>query len=408
MDVGYVEGGPAELVQRRGARSRPGDSRPVTVCFPFAGGVVGGSHVSAIKLIRTLDRRRYEPLILLHRREGPLMEMLQAAGLGYEMAPSGDFFSPAPLREQLASLARAPRLISMLARFLRDRGVGIVHTNEGAMHVTWGIPARIAGAKLLWHHRSDPHAFGLRFLAPWLADRVVSVSRFASPMPGMLSAASRCTVIHSPFDTGIARPDRRQSKRAALTELGLDPDTRILGFFGNLADRKRPILFVEVIAAIRRRQPNMPLVGLMFGDVLDFDLEQKVRARIHELSVQDNVRLMGFRLPSEPWMAACDALVVTAVDEPFGRTLIEAMLLGTPVVAADSGGNPEAIRHDETGLLAVPDQPESFAHHISQLLRHPDQAQRLSAAAYEDAMARFGVERHSRSITEVYQQLVAA
>src|SRR3546814_10705659 len=44
---------------------------------------------------------------------------------------------------------------------------------------------------------------------------------------------------------------------------------------------------------------------------------------------------MGFRHPSEPWMAACVALLVTAVDEPFGRTLIEAMLLETPVIAAN-------------------------------------------------------------------------
>ena len=54
---------------------------------------------------------------------------------------------------------------------------------------------------------------------------------------------------------------------------------------------------------------------------------------------------------------------------------------------------------------ADPDEAESFAHHISQLLRHPDQAKRLSDAAYDDAMARFGVERHSRSITEIYRQL---
>src|SRR3546814_9209528 len=70
-------------------------------------------------------------------------------------------------------------------------------------------------------------------------------------------------------------------------------------------------------------------------------------------------------------MAACDALLVTAVDEPFGRTLIEAMLLETPVIAANSGGNPEAIEDGENGLIVPPDDPESFADAALALIDDP-------------------------------------
>src|SRR3546814_9239858 len=75
----------------------------------------------------------------------------------------------------------APKALASLARYLQQRDVRIVHTNEGPMHVTWGPAARLAGRKLLWHHRSSPRAKGLRFLAPLLAHRVASVSRFAAP-----------------------------------------------------------------------------------------------------------------------------------------------------------------------------------------------------------------------------------
>src|SRR3546814_15383639 len=114
----------------------------------------------------------------------------------------------------------------------------------------------------------------------------------------------------------------------------------ILGYFGNMVTRKRPLLFVETIAAINRRRPNNPAIGLLFGSPLEDGLDQAVIARAAELGVSDLIRMIGFRHPSEPWMAACDALLVPAVAEPFGRTLIEEMVLETSVIAANSGGTP--------------------------------------------------------------------
>src|SRR3546814_16010072 len=96
--------------------------------------------------------------------------------------------------------------------------------------------------------------------------------------------------------------------------------------------------------------------------------------RSAELGVAGHVRMRGFGHPAVPWMAACDALLVTAVDEPFGRTLIEAMLLETPVIAANSGGNPEAIEDGENGLIVPPDDPESFADAALALIDDPARA----------------------------------
>src|SRR3546814_20054095 len=89
------------------------------------------------------------------------------------------------------------------------------------MHGTCGPAARLAGRKLLWHHRSSPRAKGLRFLAPLLAHRVASVSRFAAPRPGVFSAAGRCTVVHSPFDPDAPKADRVASRTDANKELGI-------------------------------------------------------------------------------------------------------------------------------------------------------------------------------------------
>ena len=54
------------------------------VCFPFAGHLVGGSHLSAAKLIQHLDQARYRPLVVLHRPEGDMAELFRAHGIAFE------------------------------------------------------------------------------------------------------------------------------------------------------------------------------------------------------------------------------------------------------------------------------------------------------------------------------------
>ena len=85
-------------------------------------------------------------------------------------------------------------------------------------------------------------------------------------------------------------------------------------------------------------------------------------------------------------MQALDVLLVPAVREPFGRTLIEAMFLGTPVVATDDGGNREAIGGDRG--LVPPDQPESFVETIHLLLTDLPLRQRIVEAARSRGLLR--------------------
>lgn len=379
--------------------------KQAVICFPFGGGLVGGSHLSALKLIETLDRTRFKPLILLHRDEGPLADLLRAEGLEPEVAPMPIFVGPGT-RLSPAMVWNSVRHIRRAVAFLRNRGVRIVHTNEGSMHATWSLPARLAGAKHVWHHRGNPRAAGLRFLAPILANRVVSVSRFAAPAPGLLSARRKCSVVSSPFDTGLVNTDREAARKSVLAAIDASPDTRILLFLGHFADRKRPLIFVDMIAELRELRPSFPIVGLMFGE--DFEPGQKalVEQRISERGLTEIVRLMGFRRPIESWLAGSDLLIVPAVEEPFGRTLIEAMLLGTPVIAAASGGNIEAIRDRETGILVPPDQAVSFARHAIDLLLDPARAQQIAARARAEAQTKFGIERHASAIAAIYREVL--
>ena len=130
----------------------------------------------------------------------------------------------------------------------------------------------------------------------------------------------------------------------------------------------------------------------MYGETdgtRDKRLKGEVVERIVKYDLTTQCRLMGPKFPIEPWMMGLDVLVVPAVREPFGRTLVEAMLCGTPVVAADDGGHREIIRHGETGFLVQPGKPEAFTDVVADLHENPRLANTIAAAARQEALQNF-------------------
>lgn len=386
---------------------------PPVICFPFIGDQIGGSHVSAIKLIQELDPAQYKALVVLHFDNGPVAELLSRNNISFVKAPDAPYFSLTHTKGGIERVSQGlfgycTKALPILRSFLRSNGVGIVHTNDGTIHTNWGLPARAAGAALLWHHRGDPGAKGVNAIAPLLANHIVTVSNFSRPRRPILPISRRLSVVHSPFDRDVVVPDRAASRAALIREIGCAPETRLLGYFGTLVDRKRPVTFVDAVHAFIQRHPEIPVAGLIFGQpIIDGPrLDETVRARAKELGIADRIHLMGFRQPVEPLMGGVDVLLVPAVREPFGRTLIEAMLLGTPVVATADGGNIEAIEDGVTGFLVRADDPDAFTEPLFRLLTDPDCWQRISEVARLRAKSDYSVETHIAKITAIYRVLL--
>lgn len=385
--------------------ARDGDtasSQRMTICYPFAGDSVGGSHFSLRGLLRNLDPAEYRIILVPEVPDGAIArhfaefdQLEDPAGAGGAFTPGEKFTLP----KFLTTLSGLKERV----RFLRENGVDIVHTNDGRTHATWSLAARMAGARLVWHHRADPDALGLRLLAPLAASRVLTVSKFSLPKKQLWSAAHKAQVVHSPFDTSI-QADRDEARLRILDHADLPEDSLLLGYFGSFVPRKRPLLFVDAIAELRVRH-DRPIYGLMFGEAKVPEMERALRAHIADTGMEDAVRLMGFQSPGHEWIAGCDTLLVPAVSEPLGRTLVEAMLVRTPVVATRSGGNVEALA-DNCGVLVDPESAAALADGVEAVLKDPDATRKMLDHAAISAQERFGEQRHVESIRRVYDELL--
>lgn len=380
---------------------------PVRVCFPFTGDVVGGSHYSVLGLVKNLDPDRFVPVVVPQHSDGAIARFFAENGLRVETPFSWTelpYDHPMQWRRSLGMIADLPKQV----QYLRANRYAVVHTNDGRTHATWAPAARLAGAKLLWHHRGDPSAIGLRFAAPLLANKVVAVSQFAMPRPGLWSAFSKARVVHSAFATDV-QVDREAARGALIAELGCSSDTLVVGFFGAFSPRKRPLLFIDAIAELVHANPDKPVIGLMFGEAYDGGKTEASLARyVDERELSTSVRQMGFRSPGPYWLAGCDVLLISATGEPFGRTLIEAMLVGTPIVATASGGNVEALRGGALGILTPPEDAQGLARGVSKLVEQPKLAQAYAKAARHDARTRFGEDKHAQQIMGIYDELLGS
>jgi len=120
--------------------------------------------------------------------------------------------------------------------------------------------------------------------------------------------------------------------------------------------------------------------------------------------------MTGFYPDITEALAAADVVVhVPKHEDPFPGVVLEGMLAGCPVIGARTGGIPEQIDHEETGLLvSAEDAPDEIADAIVRLCEDEAVREQMGERAAERIRSRFPPEAHFRSVSEVYERVLAS
>lgn len=359
------------------------------VCVPFVGDSVGGSHVSALLLLRNLDRISVE--VVLHR-SGPLQAYLERHDIACTVVPCNRLIGES--RTPAGHISDAIHAIPILLNHLRRSRPDCVYTNDLRMHLSWAAAAQIHGTPHLWHQRTRWADSRLVNLCAWRTRTFVAISNFcASTFPGRLR--DRIVLVRDPIYFEVE--DRSTAKQELLDEVGAYAGTRLIGFVGNLLEQKRPRVFLEAARIVAKSAP-WDCRFILFGASRSEELA------LHSLAqsmLPGRIHFLGFRDPISRAMAGLDVLVAPGIDDAFGRTVAEAMMLGTPVVASASGGHMETVEHEVSGLLFPPDNPEAAAAAILSVLHQPERTSVMSERAREIIMERFSLERHTTTMQAI-------
>jgi glycosyltransferase involved in cell wall biosynthesis len=347
----------------------------------------GGTERQLTELARSLDPSRFEVHVGCFR-EGIRADELRRQGIPILRLPVTSFKKP-------SALAGARQLIS----YLRKHKIRLVHTFDYPLNC-FGVPlARAARVPVvLSSQRADrrltprPYLNMLR-----LTDRLVSgiVVNSEAVRSEMISteriAPSLLHLCYNGIDTAAFHSERRE-RLAALNIASL-----VIGVVCVLRPEKDVVTLIEAFAPVAAQNPSLRLAIVGSGPEL---------ARLETLAQQVSVLHQCVFQPAvsdvASWLKSIDIFVLPSVSEALSNSLMEAMACGCACIASRTGGNPELIRDEETGLLFEPGNCQDLANKLNRLLNDTDLRWRLSQAGSRVIPDGFSLSASVKRMQEIY------
>ena len=193
-------------------------------------------------------------------------------------------------------------------------------------------------------------------------------------------------------DPAVYDPSR-VSRSAAREALGLPARAFVVGILGRLDRQKGQVELLKTFSEVRARLPNALYV--IAGDETKNDTGMRAEIRNLASSLDDGSRIRILP-PTEnvpQFMRAIDVFAMPSYSETYGLVLIEAMAMGIPVIATDSGGVPELVRHGKEGILVEPKNVSQLAEAIVLLGKKKGVRERMGRSGRERFLSRFDESR---------------
>jgi len=304
---------------------------------------------------------------------------------------------PAQALGRMASnLASLPGLL----RQLRAWRIDVVVTNNSIVPAGAFAAARL-GLPHVWIIREfglldydSPHDLGRAFFDFWLrrATRVIAVTDAVRRTVLARLPRDRVEVIHN----GVAFAADFAALRQRAGAEPRDPARFTFLLMGRIQPKKGQEVAIRAFARVAPEFPGARLEIVGDGEARSVE---RCTALVATLGLGDRVAFRGYADDPWPHFLRADAVLMCSASEAMGRVTAEAMAAGRPVVGHATGGTPELIRHERTGLL-YSGSDAALATAMRRLLGEPDWARRLGDQAWRDARERFTIETCAQRVAQ--------
>jgi sugar transferase (PEP-CTERM/EpsH1 system associated) len=210
--------------------------------------------------------------------------------------------------------------------------------------------------------------------------------------------------IYNGVDTKKFSPRTWESKRI-FPEGFAPPDAFIVGTVGRMEPVKDPITlvqaFLNLVEGNPRARQRMRLI--MVGDG---SLHREAKELLRNARAESLAWLTGERQDVPELMRAMDLFVLPSLREGISNTILEAMATGLPVVATDTGGNPEIVNHGGTGELVPYSDPLATRHAIVRYFSDPRRVSEHGLKARKEVERRFSMQTMINGYVSIYDTLL--
>jgi glycosyltransferase involved in cell wall biosynthesis len=341
-----------------------------TVVFLHDSTYFGGAERSLCDLAAGLAERGHRVEVWNAGANAELERRLDALGLPRRPLPAPDYGT-----RDVLGFARLSLVLA--SRWLRHRP-DLVHAN-GITSCKYALPAaRLLHLPIVGHVRDVPRLDRLTRALLRRADLLLAISEFiAEPLRSIPGA--RCRVLLNAIDVVGVRP-----------RSGLARDDGPLRVVTPAAFRPNKRLELVLECARRLRDAGCDVRWKVCGPRPYPDYWERVRELHARLDLAALVSLEEAQDQDSVYRDA-DVVVSTALDEPFGRTVIEGHARGLPVVGFAGGALPEIVEHGRTGLLPEDGDVDAMVRAIRELDGDRSRAREMGRAGRALAERRFAI-----------------
>lgn len=314
----------------------------------------------------------------------------------------------------LAELTIAAAQVRRAARLHRAE---LLHANSIRAGVVLAL-ARTTRAATVVHVRDclppGPVAGATLRLIASTATAVVANSQYTARSVQAAVPGAHVEVVYNAVDLERWDPALidRQAVRRALGEAG--KRRLLLGVVAQLSPWKGQDTAIEALKLLGQQgcDAHLLLIGSakFVSGATRYDNDAYVaslRELVASAGLQDRVSWLGEREDVHELVGALDALLVPSWEEPFGRTLIEAMAVCVPVIATSVGGPPEIITDGREGYLLAPRDPAAWAQAIRRLDENPQLGLEMGRAGRRKVEQAFTADHHRAAMLAIYERAIA-
>jgi glycosyltransferase involved in cell wall biosynthesis len=362
---------------------------------------VGGPAVQVSGLIRGFDAQVFDQELVTGYCAADEADYLEKVatdvkavridGLGRSIKPRAD-------------LTALFAIIKEIRRFKPN----VIHTHTAKAGVVGRVASILSGHKSIRVHTFHGHLLNGYFGAR-KTKLVILVEKFLALFTDQLLAVGAkvkddllAVGIGNQSKFGVMPPGLQlaevPTRSSARKELGLNDDAIYCAFIGRITQIKRPDRFLDVVAEIKSRGVELHFIVAGAGELLQYCQN---RAKTENLSVT----FLGWREDIEVILAAADFVLLTSDNEGTPLSLIQAGMVGIPVVATNVGSTNEIVVDGETGLLTDL-SVDQLANAVAKVATDSALRAKMGAAGKEYTLARYGVDRLVKDHQDLYLRLL--
>jgi N-acetyl-alpha-D-glucosaminyl L-malate synthase BshA len=365
-------------------------------CYP----TLGGSGVVATELGKLLAERGHQVHFITHGM--PFRLGKYQKNIFYHEVEVNDYyvFKYPPFNLALAS---------KLAQVAKMQQLDILHVHYAFPHAVSAYLAKQIAADGRLKVVTTLHGTDITVLGqdPTLID----IIRFAINESDMVTAVSQSLIDDTRRTLQIERPielahnfvDERiyyPREASALRAEFAQPHEKVLMHISNFRPVKRVSDVVDLFTLVRRQ---MPAKLLFVGEGPELP---KMMARVREAGLAECVHFLGKQDEVAELISIADLLLLPSEKESFGLAALEAMACGVPVLASNTGGIPELIEHEVSGLLAPVGEISTMVRLALSLLGDEQRLSDMRQAAIARARERFSADTIVRRYEQLYEQVL--